>query len=75
MSLYWMGYPIGGFFGTWLGAMLGPVYGWRVVFYVAGAAGSAGSAGVRLHGEKIEPKKRGCRHDKMKKVPLKATVS
>ncbi|TKI05113.1 MFS transporter [Martelella alba] len=39
MSLYWMGYPIGGFFGTWLGAMLGPVYGWRVVFYVAGSLG------------------------------------
>ncbi|CFQ45323.1 MFS transporter [Yersinia alsatica] len=39
MSLYWMGYPIGGFLGTWLGAMLGPVYGWRVVFYVAGAMG------------------------------------
>lgn len=39
MSLYWMGYPIGGFFGTWLGAMLGPVYGWRVVFYVAGGLG------------------------------------
>lgn len=39
MSLYWMGYPIGGFFGTWLGAVLGPVYGWRVVFYVAGALG------------------------------------
>lgn len=39
MSLYWMGYPIGGFFGTWLGAMLGPIYGWRVVFYVAGALG------------------------------------
>ncbi|MFC4170450.1 MFS transporter, partial [Teichococcus aestuarii] len=36
MSLYWMGYPIGGFLGTWLGAMLGPVFGWRVVFYVAG---------------------------------------
>lgn len=39
MSLYWMGYPIGGFFGTWLGAMLGPIYGWRVVFYVAGGLG------------------------------------
>ncbi|WP_409158449.1 MFS transporter [Pectobacterium sp. B2J-2] len=39
MSLYWMGYPIGGFLGTWLGAVLGPVYGWRVVFYVAGALG------------------------------------
>ena len=39
MSLYWMGYPIGGFFGTWLGAVLGPEYGWRVVFYVAGGLG------------------------------------
>ncbi|MEN3752833.1 MFS transporter [Mangrovibacter sp. SLW1] len=39
MSLYWMGYPIGGFLGTWLGAMLGPVFGWRVVFYVAGSMG------------------------------------
>ncbi|WKZ94884.1 MFS transporter (plasmid) [Chimaeribacter arupi] len=39
MSLYWMGYPIGGFFGTWMGAVLGPVFGWRVVFYVAGALG------------------------------------
>lgn len=39
MSLYWMGYPIGGFLGTWMGAMLGPVFGWRVVFYVAGAMG------------------------------------
>ncbi|MEC5341976.1 MFS transporter [Brenneria populi] len=39
MSLYWMGYPIGGFFGTWLGAVLGPVYGWRMVFYVAGGLG------------------------------------
>lgn len=39
MSLYWMGYPIGGFLGTWMGAVLGPVFGWRVVFYVAGAMG------------------------------------
>lgn len=39
MSLYWMGYPIGGFFGTWLGAVLGPEYGWRFVFYVAGGLG------------------------------------
>ncbi|HAU5563769.1 TPA: MFS transporter [Serratia fonticola] len=39
MSLYWMGYPIGGFLGTWMGAMLGPIFGWRVVFYVAGAMG------------------------------------
>lgn len=35
MALYWSGYPIGGFFGTWLGAVIGPVYGWRMVFYVA----------------------------------------
>jgi MFS transporter, ACS family, hexuronate transporter len=35
MSLYWTGYPIGGFLGTWLGANIGPVYGWRAVFYVA----------------------------------------
>ncbi|MFC7395086.1 MFS transporter [Scopulibacillus cellulosilyticus] len=34
MSLYWAGYPIGGFFGTWLGAIIGPLYGWRAVFYV-----------------------------------------
>jgi ACS family hexuronate transporter-like MFS transporter len=40
MSLFWMGYPIGGFLGTWLGAVLGPVYGWRVVFYVAGGLGT-----------------------------------
>jgi len=39
MSLYWMGYPIGGFLGTWMGAVIGPVFGWRVVFYVAGALG------------------------------------
>lgn len=39
MSLYWMGYPIGGFLGTWMGAMLGPVFGWRMVFYVAGGLG------------------------------------
>ncbi len=35
MSLYWTGYPIGGFLGTWLGAHIGPVFGWRVVFFVA----------------------------------------
>lgn len=35
MALYWSGYPIGGFFGTWLGAVIGPVYGWRMVFYAA----------------------------------------
>jgi len=39
MSLYWMGYPIGGFLGTWMGAMLGPIFGWRMVFYVAGGMG------------------------------------
>ncbi|EIC82188.1 MFS transporter [Serratia sp. M24T3] len=39
MSLYWMGYPIGGFLGTWMGAILGPIYGWRVVFFVAGVLG------------------------------------
>lgn len=39
MTLYWMGYPIGSFFGTWLGAHLGPLYGWKVVFYVAGGLG------------------------------------
>ena len=39
LSRYWMGYPIGGFLGTWMGAMLGPIFGWRVVFYVAGAMG------------------------------------
>lgn len=39
MSLYWTGYPIGGFLGTWLGANIGPVYGWRAVFYVACAMG------------------------------------
>lgn len=39
MSLYWTGYPIGGFFGTWLGANIGPVYGWRAVFFVACALG------------------------------------
>ncbi|WP_146821318.1 MFS transporter [Alicyclobacillus suci] len=35
MSIYWAGYPIGGFFGTWLGAMVGAHYGWRPVFLVA----------------------------------------
>lgn len=39
MSLYWAGYPIGGFLGTWLGAIVGPTYGWRMVFYVAGLLG------------------------------------
>ncbi|MCL6633820.1 MAG: MFS transporter [Alicyclobacillus herbarius] len=35
MSIYWAGYPIGGFFGTWLGAVVGSRYGWRPVFLVA----------------------------------------
>jgi MFS transporter, ACS family, hexuronate transporter len=35
MSLYWSGYPIGGFFGTWLGAIIGPRFGWPTVFFVA----------------------------------------
>lgn len=35
MAAYWCGYPIGGFFGTWLGAVLGPKYGWRSVFFAA----------------------------------------
>lgn len=35
MSLYWAGYPIGGFLGTWLGALIGPHYGWRPVFLIA----------------------------------------
>lgn len=35
MSIYWSGYPIGGFLGTWLGALIGPHYGWRPVFLVA----------------------------------------
>lgn len=39
MSLYWTGYPIGGFLGTWLGANFGPAYGWRMVFYIACALG------------------------------------
>jgi MFS family permease len=39
MSLYWTGYPIGGFLGTWLGATLGSSYGWRPVFFVAGGLG------------------------------------
>jgi MFS transporter, ACS family, hexuronate transporter len=39
MSLYWAGYPIGGFLGTWLGANIGPAYGWRMVFFVAGILG------------------------------------
>lgn len=56
MSLYWMGYPIGGFFGTWLGAVLGPEYGWRVVFYVAGALGLLVALAYALL-VKSEPKK------------------
>lgn len=56
MSLYWMGYPIGGFFGTWLGAVLGPEYGWRVVFYVAGALGLLVAVAYALL-VKSEPKK------------------
>jgi ACS family hexuronate transporter-like MFS transporter len=39
MSLYWAGYPLGGFFGTWLGANIGPAYGWRMVFFIACALG------------------------------------
>lgn len=56
MSLYWMGYPIGGFFGTWLGAVLGPEYGWRVVFYVAGGLGILVAVAYALL-VKSEPKK------------------
>ena len=56
MSLYWMGYPIGGFFGTWLGAVLGPEYGWRVVFYVAGGLGLLVAVAYALL-VKSEPKK------------------
>ena len=39
MSLYWAGYPIGGFFGTWLGAVLGPTFGWQAVFFATGIIG------------------------------------
>lgn len=39
MALYWAGYPIGGFLGTWLGAVVGVHYGWRIVFLVAGLFG------------------------------------
>jgi len=56
MSLYWMGYPIGGFFGTWLGAVLGPEYGWRFVFYVAGALGLVVAVAYAVL-VKSEPKK------------------
>ena len=56
MSLYWMGYPIGGFFGTWLGAVLGPEYGWRFVFYVAGGLGLLVAVAYALL-VKSEPKK------------------
>jgi len=56
MSLYWMGYPIGGFFGTWLGAVLGPEYGWRVVFYVAGGLGILVAVAYAIL-VKSEPKK------------------
>lgn len=69
MSLYWMGYPIGGFFGTWLGAMLGPVYGWRVVFYVAGALGLLVALAYAMM-VKNEPKKVVVATTK-EKVPLK----
>ncbi|WP_318358629.1 MFS transporter [Enterobacter sp.] len=69
MSLYWMGYPIGGFFGTWLGAMLGPLYGWRVVFYVAGGLGLLVALAYALL-VKSEPKKVVTVAHK-EKVPLK----
>jgi len=69
MSLYWMGYPIGGFFGTWLGAMLGPLYGWRVVFYVAGGLGLLVALAYALL-VKSEPKKVVAVAHK-EKVPLK----
>ncbi|WP_318377994.1 MFS transporter [Enterobacter sp.] len=69
MSLYWMGYPIGGFFGTWLGAMLGPLYGWRVVFYVAGGLGLLVALAYALL-VKSEPKKVVAVEHK-EKVPLK----
>ncbi|WEG14831.1 MFS transporter [Pullulanibacillus sp. KACC 23026] len=35
MSLYWSGYPIGGFIGTFLGANLAPIWGWQASFFVA----------------------------------------
>ncbi|MFB5188792.1 MFS transporter [Alicyclobacillus fastidiosus] len=40
MSIYWAGYPIGGFLGTWLGALIGSHYGWRPVFMVAFVLGA-----------------------------------
>ncbi len=71
MSLYWMGYPIGGFLGTWLGAMLGPVYGWRVVFYVAGAMGVVVAILYAIL-VKNEPKPTGAKTKVVKeKVPLR----
>ena len=69
MSLYWMGYPIGGFFGTWLGAMLGPLYGWRVVFYVAGGLGVLVALAYALL-VKSEPKKVVVAATTKGKVPL-----
>lgn len=69
MSLYWMGYPIGGFFGTWLGAVLGPEYGWRVVFYVAGGLGLLVAVAYALL-VKSEPKKVVTLAAK-EKIPLK----
>ncbi|MGK9173110.1 MFS transporter [Yokenella regensburgei] len=69
MSLYWMGYPIGGFFGTWLGAVLGPEYGWRVVFYVAGGLGILVAIAYAML-VKSEPKK-AVAVAKHEKVPLK----
>ncbi len=69
MSLYWMGYPIGGFFGTWLGAMLGPLYGWRVVFYVAGALGILVALAYAVL-VKSEPKKAAAAVTVKEKVPL-----
>ncbi len=69
MSLYWMGYPIGGFFGTWLGAVLGPEYGWRFVFYVAGGLGILVAIAYAVL-VKSEPKKvvTVAKHEK---IPLK----
>lgn len=69
MSLYWMGYPIGGFFGTWLGAMLGPLYGWRVVFYVAGGLGILVALAYAVL-VKSEPKKVVVAATAKEKVPL-----
>ncbi|WP_312228840.1 MFS transporter [Pseudescherichia sp.] len=69
MSLYWMGYPIGGFFGTWLGAMLGPLYGWRVVFYVAGGLGVLVALAYAVL-VKSEPKKAVTATTAKEKVPL-----